>query len=89
MRTVEAVTAPFVAEGPTAVTQSPTARSVDAAAWVDATVVDADVVILRFWVFGVSGLAVLELFELLELEDLVPAKLPDRCRRPTPRPSSR
>lgn len=82
MRTVEAVTAPFVAEGPTAVTQSPTARSVDAAAWVDATVVDADVVILRFWVFGVSGLAVLELFELLELEDLVPAKLPGPMSTP-------
>ena len=79
MRTVLAVTAPFVADGPTADTQSPTARSVDAADCVEDTVVDPDVVILRFSVFGVTAL---ELFELLELAALPPAKLPGLMSMP-------
>ncbi len=77
-----AVTAPFVADGPTAVTQSPTARSVDAADWVEDNVVDPDVVILRFCVFGVTGFALFELFELLELAALPPAKLPGLMSMP-------
>jgi hypothetical protein len=79
MRTVLAVTAPFVAAGPTAVTQSPTARSVAAADWVEDNVVDPDVVILRFSVFGATDL---EVFELLELLDLVRAKLPGEMSTP-------
>jgi len=79
---VVAVTAPFVADGPTAVTQSPTARSVDAADWVEDNVVDPDVVILRFCVFGVTGFALFELFELLELAALPPAKLPGLMSMP-------
>ncbi|MGA2932190.1 MAG: hypothetical protein ABSE98_08915 [Acidimicrobiales bacterium] len=74
-----AVTAPFVAAGPTAVTQSPTARSVAAADWVEDNVVDPDVVILRFSVFGATDL---EVFELLELLDLVRAKLPGEMSTP-------
>ena len=77
-----AVTAPFVADGPPAVTQSPTARSVDAADWVEDNVVDPDVVILRFCVFGVTGFALFELFELLELAALPPAKLPGLMSMP-------
>jgi hypothetical protein len=68
IRTVVAVTAPLVAVGPKAVTQSPTARSVAAADCVAVNVVDPDVVILRFSVFGATTL---EAFELLELLDLV------------------
>jgi len=64
---VVAVTAPFVAAGPKAVTQSPTARSVAAADCVEDNVVVPDVVILRFSVFGATGLAVFELLELLAL----------------------
>jgi hypothetical protein len=85
MRTVVAVTAPFVAAGPKAVTQSPTARSVAAADWVEDSVVDPDVVILRFWVFGATGLEFLELLELLELFELAdfpPAKLPGLMSTP-------
>lgn len=74
-----AVTAPFVAAGPRAVTQSPTARSVAAADWVEDNVVDPDVVILRFSVFGATGL---EVFELLELLDLVRGKLPGEMSTP-------
>ena len=66
----------------TAVTQSPTARSVDAADWVEDNVVDPDVVILRFCVFGVTGFALFELFELLELAALPPAKLPGLMSMP-------
>jgi hypothetical protein len=79
IRTVVAVTAPFVAAGPRAVTQSPTARSVAAADWVEDDVVDPDVVILRFSVFGATGL---EVFELLELLDLVRGKLPGEMSTP-------
>ncbi len=77
-----AVTAPFVAAGPTAVTHSPTARSVANADWVEDNVVDPDVVILRFCVFGVTGFALFELFELLELAALPPAKLPGLMSMP-------
>jgi len=77
--TVVAVTAPFVAAGPKALTQSPTARSVAAADWVEDSVVDPEVVILRFSVFGATGL---EVFELLELLDLVRAKLPGEMSTP-------
>ena len=44
MRTIVAVTDPFVAAGPRALTQSPTARSVAAAACVAVTVVELVVV---------------------------------------------
>jgi len=64
MRTVVAVTAPFVAAGPTALTQSPTARSLAAADCVEVNVVEPDVVTLRFSVFGTTGLGFLEVFEL-------------------------
>jgi len=76
---VVAVTAPFVAAGPKAVTQSPTARSVAAADCVEDNVVDPDVVILRFSVFGATGLAV---FELLELLVLLREKLPGLMSTP-------
>jgi hypothetical protein len=82
IRTVVAVTAPFVAAGPTADTQSPTARSVAAADWVEDNVVDPEVVILRFSVFGATDLEVFELLELLELLDLVRAKLPGEMSTP-------
>ncbi len=63
MRTVVAVTAPFVAAGPKALTQSPTARSVAAAVWVALTVVELEVVILRVSVLGL-GFVVFLVFEL-------------------------
>ena len=55
IRTVVAVTAPLVAAEPNALTQSPTARSVDVVDWVAHTVVVLDVVILSFSVLGVGG----------------------------------
>ncbi len=55
IRTVVAVTAPLVAAGPNALTQSPTARSVAAAVCVAPTVVVLVVVILRLSVLGVVG----------------------------------
>ena len=64
MRTVVAVTEPFVAAGPKALTQSPTARSVDAAVWVALTVVELAVVTLSVSVLGVVGFLVFD-------EDLV------------------
>ncbi len=76
MRTVLAVTAPFEAAGPTALTQSPTASADDAAACVAVTVVDPEVVILRFSVFGVVG------FLLLELDVEVLEKLPGERSMP-------
>jgi hypothetical protein len=75
IRTVVAVTAPFDAPGPKALTQSPTARSVEAADLVALTVVDPDVVIFRSCVFGVVGL------EPLELPDLRP-KVPGLSSKP-------
>ena len=65
MRTVVAVTAPVVAAGPNALTQSPTARSVAAALWVAATVVASVVVILRFSVLGVAGFFVFGVVDLV------------------------
>lgn len=50
-----AVTAPVLAAGPNALTQSPTARSLAEAVCVVRTVVELDVVILRFSVLGVAG----------------------------------
>jgi hypothetical protein len=77
MRTVEAVTAPLDAAGPNALTQSPTARLVAAAACVAETVVLLVVVILRLSVLGVVG------FLLLELEDFaVLPKLPGEMSNP-------
>jgi hypothetical protein len=55
MRTVEAVTDPLLAAGPKALTQSPTARSVEAAVWVALTGVELDVVTLSVWTLGVGG----------------------------------
>lgn len=75
IRTLVAVTAPLDAAGPKALTQSPTARSEEAADWVALTVVDPDVVIFRPCVFGVVGL------EPLELPDLR-AKLPGWIWKP-------
>jgi hypothetical protein len=61
MRTVVAVTAPVVAAGPNALTQSPSARSVASALWVAATVVALVVAIFRFSVLGVVGFFVFDL----------------------------
>jgi hypothetical protein len=59
IRTVVAVTDPLVAAGPNALTQLPTARSVDAAVWVALTVVELDVVILRVSVFVLGAVGFL------------------------------
>jgi hypothetical protein len=67
IRTVVAVTAPLLAAGPNALTQSPRARSPEAADWVALTVVDFDEVIVSFSGFGAVGLLVELLFELDEL----------------------
>lgn len=53
IRTVVALTAPLLAAGPKALTQSPTARSLEDADWVVLTVVEPDVVIVRLSVFWV------------------------------------
>jgi hypothetical protein len=80
IRTVSAVTAPLLAAGPNALTQSPTARSVAAAVCVALTVVEFEVVSLRVCVFGVGGrFEPLELFELLEL---VARKVPGEMLMP-------
>jgi hypothetical protein len=66
MRTVVAVTAPFVAICPNALTQSPTANDDDVAASVWDNVVDVASVTLSFCVLGAVGfLVVLELLVLL------------------------
>ena len=62
-----AVTAPLVAAGPNALTQSPTARSVAATVCVALSVVELEVVILRVSVLGSVGFFVLVLFELDDL----------------------
>ena len=59
--TVVAVTAPLVAAGPKALTQSPTARAEAAALCVELTVVDFDVVMVSVSVLGVVGFFVFEL----------------------------
>ena len=67
IRTVVAVTAPLLAAGPNALTQSPTARAVDVAVCVALTGVELDVVILRVSVLGGVGFLLFELFELRSL----------------------
>lgn len=76
IRTVSAVTAPLVAAGPNALTQSPTARALDVVDWVALTGVEPDVVTVIVSVFS-DGLLVFELvFELdLELDFVVREKL--------------
>ncbi|HEY6426601.1 MAG TPA: hypothetical protein VIX84_05160, partial [Acidimicrobiales bacterium] len=80
MRTVVAVTAPLLAAGPIAVTQSPTARSVDAAVCVLLTGVELEAVTLTVSVLGAVGFVVLELLLLFEL--LVLWKLPGARSNP-------
>ncbi len=53
--TVVAVTAPLLAAGPNALTQSPTASSLAVADWVVLTVVELDVVIMSCSFLGVAG----------------------------------
>jgi hypothetical protein len=79
MRTVDADTAPFEAAGPKALTQSPTARSVAAAACVEVTVVEPAVVTLRLCVLGVAGFLFLS---FLELDFELFAKLPGEMSTP-------
>jgi hypothetical protein len=103
MRTVVAVTAPFEAVEPKALTQSPIARSPTAADWVAVKVVDPDVVILRLAVFGATGLLFLELLDFVGRvrlpgvrrvpdmerdEPLTPVTLPDAMLREA-RPGNR
>jgi hypothetical protein len=76
IRTVVAVTDPFAAAGPNALTQSPTAKSLEAADCVALSSVDPDVVIVSFWVLGVAGFAFFALFEFFVLEALVRANDP-------------
>jgi len=71
---VLAVTAPFAAAGPKALTQSPRARSLEEADCVALTVVEPEVVMVRSWVFGVAGFLALELFEFAPAG---PEKLPN------------
>jgi hypothetical protein len=73
MRTVVAVTAPLVAAGPNADTQSPTARAPEVTDWVVFTGVELDVVTLRVWVLGFAGR-----FGLLD----VPLDLPGAVKVP-------
>jgi hypothetical protein len=83
MWTVVAVTEPLVAAGPNAVTQSPTARSVDAADCVALTGVELVVVTLRVSVLSGVGFVVLELLELLELLEVLELfELVDREKLP-------
>ncbi len=74
IRTVVAVTAPLVAVEPNALTQSPTARSVELADWVELTVVELAVATVSFSVLGVTGF-----FGFVLLEPFEPwlAKLPN------------
>jgi hypothetical protein len=74
IRTVVAVTAPLVAVEPKALTQSPTARSVALADWVELTVVELEVVTVSFSVLGVTGF-----FDFVLLEPFEPwlATLPN------------
>jgi hypothetical protein len=79
IRIESAVTDPLVAAGPNAVTQSPTATSVEVAGCVALTVVEPDVVSFRVSVFGVVGCL---LFELLEPFEPLEAKLPGDTSMP-------
>jgi hypothetical protein len=80
MRTVVAVTAPLLAAGPKALTQSPTARSLAAAVWVVLTGVELEVVTLRVSVWGCVGLVFFELLEEFDLFAL--GKLPGLRSKP-------
>ena len=62
IRTVVAVTAPVLAAGPNALTQSPTARSLAADDWVAFRVVELDVVILRVSSWACVGFLVASSF---------------------------
>jgi hypothetical protein len=77
---VLAVTEPLAAAGPNALTQSPTARSVAAAAWVAVADVELVVVTLSVWVLGFGGVLGL-LFDLL-LDLLGRAKVPGAREMP-------
>jgi hypothetical protein len=68
IRTVVAVTAPLVAAGPNALTQSPTARFVAVTDWVAVNVVELDVLTVRFWVFGGVGFLPLAFLVLPDFE---------------------
>ena len=94
MRTVVAVIEPFVAEGPNADTQSPTARAVEDTVCVVLTGVELDVVTLSVWVLGFVGfLDVLVLLREVKLppendtpdtvsvDPLTPVTLPDAMSR--------
>ena len=94
MRTVVAVTEPFVAAGPKALTQSPTARSVDAAVWVALTVVELAVVtlIVSVLVLGLVGFLVFDedlvkapglmlMPDTVRVEPLTPVTLPEAMAR--------
>jgi hypothetical protein len=59
MRTVVAVTEPLLADGPNADTQSPTARALDATAWVVFTGVELVVVTLSVSVLSLGGFLLL------------------------------
>jgi hypothetical protein len=86
IRTVVAVTAPLLAAGPKALTQSPTARAFEVTVCVALTGVELDVVILRVSVLGSVGFLLFELFELFvvfDVFDVVPRpKLPAEMSTP-------
>jgi hypothetical protein len=73
MRTVEAVTAPVLLDGPKAVTQSPTASAVDEVDWVSDNVVDDAVVIFSFCVLSLGVFVVV--FVLVFAADLPVVRL--------------
>lgn len=79
MRTVLAVTEPFVAAGPNADTQSPTARAPEVTDWLVFTGVELDVVTLRVSVLGLAGCLFL-VFLLVDLPGAV--KLPGEIEMP-------
>jgi hypothetical protein len=76
MRTVVAVTEPFAADFPNALTQSPTARADAVVACVSVNVVDDDKVTFRFSALGVVGfVVVLDLVVVGRANE--PSKIPD------------
>jgi hypothetical protein len=77
MRTLSAVTDPLLAAGPKAMTQSPTARSLEVADCVADTVVLPDVVSFRF-----SGLGGVGFFESFDSFDVGRRKLPGESETP-------
>lgn len=80
IRTVSAVTDPLLAAGPNALTQSPTARALEAVDCVALTVVVLDVVSFSVCVLGSVGR--FELLELLEVLELDFVKLPGEMLMP-------